>query len=112
MHLQRGAVLLDADRYYTEWHCPACGLADRTAPMPPNASRFHTCPRLASLTAPLVRGAADCTVEAVDREDYVGGEHIQQADDGRAYMAVRTRHASGRLDCAVLAPAAIASIHL
>jgi hypothetical protein len=104
-----GAVLIEA---YQDWECPACGKEARTRPVPPNGAQFHRCPKLHGLNAPLVRAGTDCKLVAAAREDYVAGEHIQQADDGRAYMAVRTRHASGRLDCAVLAPAAIASIHL
>jgi len=91
---------------YEDWQCPNCGLSERIQALPPNATRFHTCPKLHMLTAPLVRTGSDCTVEAVDREDYVGREIIHQADDGRAYMSVRTRYADGHEDLAVNAPVA------
>jgi hypothetical protein len=105
-----GATILD--RYWTDWQCPRCGREDRTPPMPPNSSRMHNCPRMGGLTAPLVWAGFDATTEPVERGDYVGAEHPQCDQDGRPWMAVRTRHATGREDCAVLAPAAIATIHL
>jgi len=43
--------LLDA---WQDWECPNCHLAERTRPLPPNAGRFHPCPKLHGLTAPLV----------------------------------------------------------
>jgi hypothetical protein len=104
-----GAVLLEA---WQDWECPACGKETRTRPVPPNGGQFHRCPRLHGLTAPMVRAGTDCRLAAVDRGDYVGREHVQLGDDNRAYMAIETRHGSGRLDCAVLAPAAIARLHL
>ena len=97
------AAPLDA---YTDWECPACGLTERTRPLPPNASRFHTCPKLHMLTAPLVRAGTDCTLVAVEREDYRRREVTHEADDGRAYMNITTRHADGHNDVAVLAPTA------
>jgi hypothetical protein len=99
------AVLLTV---YTDWECPACGCSERTPPLPPNASRFHSCPRLHMLTAPLVRAGTDCTVTATERGDYLGGDAgaVTLGDDGRPYMNVETRYADGRNDCAVFAPVA------
>jgi hypothetical protein len=99
-----GAVLLDA---YQEWECPSCHLNERTRPLPPNASRFHPCPRLHGLNAPLVRAGMDCKVIATEREDYVGREMVQYAPgDGRPYAAIHTVRADGSNDAAVLAPCA------
>jgi hypothetical protein len=104
-----GAVLFEA---YQDWECPACGLEERTRPTPANGAQFHRCPKLHGLNTPMVRAGTDCKIVAVDRADYVGRELVQLGDDRRAYMAIQTHHGSGRLDCAVLAPAAVARLHL
>jgi hypothetical protein len=93
-------LLLDA---WQDWECPNCGLSGRTRPLPPNASRFHPCPRLHGLTAPLVRAGTDCTVVAEERGDYLGRAEQRTGDDGKPYMAVRTIHADGHEDAAVFA---------
>jgi len=90
---------------YEDWHCPNCGLAERIAALPPGASRFHACPRLHNLTAPLVRTGTRCSVVAEERQDYVGREIVRYGDDGKAYMAVRTIRDDGD-DLAVNAPVA------
>ena len=93
------APLLDA---WQDWECPAgCGAGDRTRPLPPNSSRFHACPKLHGLTAPLVRAGTDCKVTAVVRGDYLQGDEQRTGDDGRPYMAVRTDHADGSNDLVV-----------
>jgi len=97
------AHLLDA---WQDWECPNCHRAERTRPLPPNASRMHPCPLLHGLTAPLVRAGADCKVTAVERADYLGRETQRRGDDGRPYMAVETVHADGRTDAAVFAACA------
>ncbi len=99
----RGAVLLDA---WQDWKCPNCGLEDRTRPLPPNAARFHPCPRLHMLKAPLVPAGMDCKVVAVGREEYLGSEIQRSGDDGRPYAGVRTERADGSNDLAVFAPLA------
>lgn len=91
-------VLLDA---WQDWECPACGTTERTRPLPPNGSRFHPCPGLHGLTAPLVRAGTDCKVTAVERGDYLAGEEQRTGDDGRPYMAVRTDYPDGSNDLAV-----------
>lgn len=101
-------VLLDA---WVDWVCPnGCACTDRTRPLPPNATRFHTCPRLHSLTAPLVRAGTDCKVYAVERMDYLGREEQRTGDDGKPYMAVVTERADGSNDAAVFAPPAVARL--
>lgn len=80
---------------YQDWYCPNCGAADRTLPMPPNSSQYHNCPRLHSLSAPLVRAGVKAKVEAAEREDYLNGETQATGDDGKAYMLVRTTRDEG-----------------
>ena len=87
---------------YEDWYCPnGCYAADRHAPLPPGATRYHPCSRLHGLNAPLERAGTDCKVEAVEREDYLGEETQAMGDDGRAYMAIRTVHADGSVALAV-----------
>jgi hypothetical protein len=98
------AVLLDA---YQEWRCPNCGLTDRTRPMPANATRFHPCPKLHDLTAPLVRAEMDCKVVALEREDELRNSIQRTGDDGKPYMAVETERADGSTDRAVFPECAV-----
>jgi hypothetical protein len=77
---------------YTDWACPNCPLTDRTRPLPPGSSRFHSCPGLHGLTAPLVRAGTSCKVTAEERQDYLGRELQATGDDGKPYMAVRTTY--------------------
>lgn len=101
------AVLLHA---YTDWTCPNCHLTERTRPLPANAVRFHPCPRLHMLVAPLVRAGTDCKVVAEERGDYLNGEEQRTGDDGRPYMAVRTERADGSADVAVFPAVATARL--
>jgi aminoglycoside phosphotransferase len=63
--------------------------------MPPNSSQYHNCPRLHSLSAPLVRAGVKAKVEAVEREDYLGPDEQTMGDDGKAYMAIHTTRDEG-----------------
>jgi len=83
----------------TRWECPNCNVTDMTTGPVPN--RFHTCPGLHGLTAPLVAAGTGCRVVAVERGDYLNGDEQRMGDDGRPYMAVETRHADGHTDLAV-----------
>ena len=103
----RGAYLLDT---WQDWECPNCHLTERTRPLPPNASRFHTCPKLHMLTAPLVRAGMDCKVVAELRGDDLGREVQRTGDDGRPYCAVHTIRADGSSDSAVFPGVAIARL--
>jgi hypothetical protein len=69
--------------------------------LPPNSSRYHACPKLHGLNAPLVRVGTDCKVEAEERQDYINHEVQAMGDDGKNYMAVRTTHADGWEDLTV-----------
>lgn len=91
--------LLDAAQ---EWACPNCRCRETVRPpLPPNASRYHACPGLHGLNAPLVIAGTGCKVTAEERQDYLGRELQTMGDDGRAYMAVRTTYANGREDLMV-----------
>jgi hypothetical protein len=82
---------------FDEWYCPnGCYCTETTPALPPNATRFHNCPKLHSLSAPLERVGTDCTVEAVEREDYLGSEIQATGDDGKPYMSIITRYPDGR----------------
>jgi hypothetical protein len=86
---------------FEEWYCPnGCYCAEVLPAMPPGATRYHNCPRLHQLSAPLVRAGTDCEVVAVEREDYLNGDQQAMGDDGRAYMSVITKYADGRNDLA------------
>ena len=94
-------------RQYEDMHCPNCGLGERVSPpLPPGSSRYHNCPRMHGLSAPLIPVTMDAKVEAVEREDYLRSEVQTTGDDGKAYMAVKTTYADGRNDMAVNAPLA------
>lgn len=80
---------------FEDWWCPNCGISERIAGLPPNAARYHTCPRLHMLTAPLLRGTVYGKVEAEERADYLAGEVQETGDDGKPYMAVRTTRDDG-----------------
>jgi hypothetical protein len=77
------------------WYCPNCPAVDTTRGLPANAARFHQCPGLHNLTAPLVRAGVRCAVTAEERQDYLGNDLQAMGDDGRAYMAVRTTRGDG-----------------
>lgn len=79
-----------------EWACPNCQCRETVRPpLPPNASRYHNCPGLHMLSAPLVRAGTRCKVTAEERQDYLGGDLQAMGDDGIAYMAVRTTRDDG-----------------
>lgn len=93
--------LLSTER---RWSCPNCSLEELTHEAEPH-TRFHSCAGLRGLTAPMVPAGTVCKVEAVQREDYVGGEDVQYDGDGRPVMAVETTRDDGT-DLVVLAPTA------
>lgn len=90
--------ILDA---WQDWGCPNCWVTDRTRPHPPNATRFHACPGLHGLTAPMIRDGSDCVVIAVERGDYLNGSEQRTGDDGKPYMSVMVKRADGSNDLAV-----------
>ena len=86
------------------WECPNCPLEQVTHEAQPH-TRFHNCPGLAGLSAPMVPAGTSCKVEAVEREDYVGTEQVQYDNRGRPIASVVTTRDDGT-DVAVYAPTA------
>jgi hypothetical protein len=78
-----------------DWSCPNCATTDRTRGLPPNSARFHPCPGLHGLTAPLIRAGTRCKVTAEERQEYLGDDLQATGDDGKVYMAVRTTRDDG-----------------
>ena len=91
------------------WYCPNCPVTAVSPPLPPGTRKFHVCPGLHMLTAPLVEAGTRCKVTAEVREEYLGREVQATGDDGRPYMAVRTTRDDG-CDLAVNAGLAQASV--
>jgi hypothetical protein len=86
------------------WECPNCDLTSVTREAQPH-TRFHSCPGLAGLSAPMVPAGTRCKVEALEREDYVAGELVETDGNGRPVMSVQTTRDDGT-DLAVFAPTA------
>jgi hypothetical protein len=86
------------------WECPNCDHTDVTREAQPH-TRFHNCPGLAGLSAPMVPAGTRCKVEAIERGDYVRGELVQTDGNGRPVMSVVTTRDDGN-DVAVYAPTA------
>lgn len=92
-------IILDAQQ---RWVCPNCTAAAVTRGQP---NRFHNCPGLRGLLAPMVREGVRCAVVAEERQDYIGREDVRLDNEGRPVMAVRTVRDDGD-DLAVFAPTA------
>lgn len=89
------------------WECVHCNAKDVTRELAPH-TRFHTCPGLGGITAPMTEESkrGKQRVRAVVREDFEGADagKTQKNDDGVPIMSVVTEHDDGRVDCAVMAP--------
>lgn len=92
-------MILTAEQH---WTCPNC---DQTEVTVGQANRFHPCPGLRGMLAPLVLAGTRCKVVAELRQDYVGREDVRLDNEGRPVMAVRTVRDDGE-DVAVFAPTA------
>jgi hypothetical protein len=90
------------------WYCPNCRFEDVTREAQPH-TRYHTCPKLRGLSAPMVRAGSRAKVYAREREDYIGGDLVQTDEAGRPVMAVVTERDDGSNDVAVFAPTATGS---
>ena len=88
-----------------DWYCPNCGATDQTREYRPH-SRFHVCPKLRGLTAPMLPASMDAKVTAHERDDYIAGEDVFIAPDGRPVMNIVTERADGTNDVMVFAPTA------
>lgn len=95
-------------RPVNRWVCPACLKEDVTHEARPH-SRFHICPKLRYLTAPMVPAGTKAKVELREREDYVNGDKVQlDPERKRPVMSIVTTRDNGQ-DVAVFAPTATAS---
>lgn len=88
------------------WVCPNCKAEHISPTIIPN--RFHVCPRLRMLTAPMVLAGTSAKVELREREDYVGGDIARlDPERRRPVMSIVTTRDNGQ-DCVVFAPTATA----
>jgi hypothetical protein len=97
---------------YQDWYCPQCKKTDRTPAQTwvhgERASRFHTCPKLRFLSAPMLPATLKAKVEVREREDYINGDLVQlDPERGRPIMNMVTTRDNGT-DARVFAPTAIA----
>ncbi len=93
-----------------DWYCPNCGKTDQTREIKPH-SRFHICPRLHGLTAPMLQAGVKAKVSAHLREDYEGadtGRLTLAPETGKPVQSIITERDHGQ-DVAVFAPIANAS---
>lgn len=90
----------------TSWYCPNCGKTDQTENSGPHI-RYHTCPKLRFLSAPMVRTGTKAKVTIEERQDYVGNELVQLDPElGRPVMSITTTRADGSNDVVVFAATA------
>jgi hypothetical protein len=95
------AAILNSKKF---WVCPNCPARDVTTEAQPH-TRYHSCPGLYGISAPMVPKGTSAAVTTVEREDYIGQESVQLDGRGRPIMAVITTRDDGQ-DCAVMAPVA------
>lgn len=94
-------------RPFQRWYCPNCRKEDVTHEAAPH-TRYHVCPKLSYLTAPMLPTGTKAKIEANEREDYIGKELVRLNADGRPVMNIVTTRDDGQ-DCTVFAPAATAT---
>lgn len=100
-----GAALIEVEHH---WSCPNCAATSVTHEARPH-TRYHACAGLKGVLAPFIVDGVRCKVEAIERQDYVNGEHVQVDGEGRPIMSIVTTREDGQ-DCAVLAPMAVGSL--
>lgn len=89
------------------WTCPNCKAEHRSDRILPN--RFHVCPRLRFMTAPMVLAGTSAKVELREREDYTNGDRVYlDPAQNRPVMSIVTTRETGQ-DVVVFAPTATAS---
>lgn len=78
------------------WYCPNCGKTDQTKEYRPH-TRYHTCPKLRYLSAPMYQEGTKAKVVLNEREDYVGKD-VPQVDPerGRPIMNITTTRDDGQ----------------
>ena len=77
------------------WYCPNCRFEETIPRVAGPHTRFHTCPKMHFLTAPLVAKGVAAKVEIRRPEDYVAGASIQYDGDGRPVQSVVTTRDGG-----------------
>ena len=87
-----------------DWYCPNCGLTQQTREARPH-TRYHTCPKLRFLSAPMLPAGTKAKVEVHEREDYIGKGLPRLDANGRPLMNLETTRDDGT-DLMVFAPAA------
>jgi hypothetical protein len=97
----------------THWGCPNCNIKDVTREAQPH-TRYHDCPGLRGLSAPMVAEGDTVRITVVEPEDYVSGrikqgEAIPTDENGRPVAAVVTERPDGSNDVAVFAGCATPS---
>ena len=97
-------VLLSTIRH---WECPNCHFTDTTNEPRPH-TRFHECPKMGGLTAPMIPAGTKAKITAHERDDYVGKDIVRLNDDGRPVMSITTEREEGQ-DVVVFAPTATAT---
>lgn len=85
------------------WECPHCPAESVTSGTERN--RFHACPGLAGITAPMVPARSGYAVVTHEREDYIGRQDVPLDGNGRPVMSVETIRDDGN-DVIVFAPTA------
>lgn len=87
------------------WECRACPAGARTVD---DKIPMHLCPGGPGILIPLTRVGERVKVEVIEREDFIGGDHVQTDARGRPVMAVVTTRDDGQ-DVQVFAPTAWAA---
>lgn len=94
-----------------DWWCPNCGKTDTIPHDPHPHIRYHTCPKLRYLSAPMVRKGTSARVTVNESEDYVGGRLVQtDPERGRPLLSITTERADGSNDCIVFPHTATARL--
>lgn len=86
-----------------KWGCPNCPAYAVTYGQP---NRFHSCPGLAGLTAPMILAGTTARIRAVEREDYVGDALTTYDGNGRPVSSVITDRPDGSNDVIAFADTA------
>lgn len=91
------------------WYCPNCGKTDTTVEARPH-TRYHTCPKLRYLSAPMLPEGTSGKVVLNEWGDHVGRELVQtDPERGRPISSIVTVRDNGQ-DCIAFAPTARATI--
>jgi hypothetical protein len=76
------------------WCCPNCWITASSPPLPPGTRKFHVCPGLHGLTAPLAEAGVRCQVTAEERQP--GSLTRVRKNRTRPWHSVRQARSSSR----------------